>query len=302
MTELYYPHHTVFGGLDAHQSDLAHAQLVVIPAPVEYTVSYGTGTARGPDAILAASAMVELYDVELDAVPMQQGIATLAELDFAGLSHAEALHRVQAAVAEVVAHQQLPITLGGEHSLTAPCVRAIQTAADFAPLGIVQFDAHSDLRQEYEETPLSHACAMRRTLEVPGVTLLEVGIRSTSPEEMHDLRAGLAGVTILWAHALHAGTADFAAALAGLPARVYITVDLDGFDPSIIPAVGTPEPGGLGWYEMLAMIRTIARTKSVVGADIVELAPTPPITTSDFIAAKFAYRLMGEILSGRRQG
>lgn len=294
--DLYQPSALLFGDVGRERGQLAQARAVIIPAPLEYTVSYGTGTAEGPAAILAASTQMELYDEELDATPAQQGIGTLATLEFAELSHAEALGRIHDAVAAVIAHHQLPVTIGGEHSLTAPCVRAIQEAADHAPLGVVQFDAHSDLRQDYEETPLSHACAMRRVLEVLGVALLAVGIRSMSEEEIHDRRAGLAPATILWAHQLAVGTADFAGALADLPERVYITIDLDCFDPGSMPAVGTPEPGGLGWYQVLGMLRQIAATKTVVGCDIVELAPIPGLAAPDFFAAKLTYRLLGAIL------
>jgi agmatinase len=302
MDQLYHSHTTLFGDVGDTVGALATARAVIIPAPLEYTVCYGKGTANGPAAIIAASTQMELYDEELDAVPAEHGIATLAPLDFTGLSHADALQQIHDAVATVVAHGQLPVTLGGEHSLTAPCVRAIQEAAGFTPLGIVQFDAHSDLRPAFEGSPLSHASAMRRALDVAGVSLLEVGIRSMSEEERADWRAGHINPTILWAFELAAGRADFAAALAALPARVYITIDLDCFDPGIMPAVGTPEPGGLGWYSVLGMIRAIAMTKQVVGCDVVELAPIPDLNAPDFLAAKLVYRMLGAIFASRQGG
>ena len=296
MEELYRSHTTLFGDVGPELGALEQAQAVIISAPLEYTVCYGEGTGNGPAAIIAASSQMELYDEEIDAVPADYGIGTLAPLDFTGISHDAALSRIHDAVAVVVQHGQLPIVLGGEHSLSAPCVRAVQEADQFAPLGVVQFDAHSDLRQEYEGTPNSHASAMRRVLDIPGVELLSIGIRSMSVEEHADWHAGVVKATILWAHALAAGKTNFAAALAALPERVYITVDLDCFDPSIMPATGTPEPGGLGWYSVLGMIRAIAASKHVVGCDIVELAPIVGLNAPDFLAAKLVYRMLGALL------
>jgi agmatinase len=302
MDDLYHTHTILFGDVGTEAGALASARAVVVPVPLEYTVCYGKGTAAGPQAILAASHQMELYDEESDSIPASNGIATLAPLDFADLSHAEALERVHDAIAAVIAHGQLPVALGGEHSLTPPCVRAVQESANHAPLGVIQFDAHSDLRSEYEGTPLSHASAMRRTLEIPGVALLAVGIRSMSVEEREALRDGQAQARILWAHELAAGRADFAGALASLPERVYITIDLDCFDPGIMPAVGTPEPGGLGWYGVLGMLRAIAETKRIVGCDIVELAPITGLHAPDFLAAKLTYRLLGAYFASHRGG
>ncbi|MBA3825672.1 MAG: agmatinase [Ktedonobacterales bacterium] len=301
--ELYRSHATLFGLVnEAYDGSLAHARAVIIPAPLEYTVSYGTGTAQGPAAILAASTQMELYDEELGSVPATHGIGTLAPLDFTDLTIVDALAQIEAAVAAVLDHNQLPLTLGGEHSLTPACVRAVQAAADYAPLGVVQFDAHGDLRSEYEGSPYSHASAMRRTLEIPHVELLEVGIRSISEGEIADLASGAVRARILYAHQLATGGADFAAALAALPERVYITIDVDGFDPASMPATGTPEPGGLGWYSVVGMLRLICATKTVVGVDVVELAPIPGLHAPDFLVAKLIYRLLGAYFAGREGG
>ena len=301
--EHYRSHDTLFGAVNAaYDGTLPHAHAVIIPAPLEYTVSYGTGTAGGPAAILAASAQMELYDEEMGTIPATHGIGTLAALDFTGLGIEVALEVIEAAVAEVLDHDQLPVTLGGEHSLTPACVRAVQAATDYAPLGVVQIDAHADLRMEYEGTRLSHACAMRRTLEIPHVELLAVGIRSISEGEIADLASGDVRANILYAHQLAAGKADFAAALADLPERVYITIDVDGFDPALMPATGTPEPGGLGWYGVLGMLRRICATKTVVGVDVVELAPIAGMHAPDFLVAKLVYRLLGAYFVGRTEG
>lgn len=301
MDHAYHAHTTLFGDVGSDLGELARARAVIIPAPLEYTVCYGEGTSQGPAAIIAASSQMELFDEELQEVPAERGIATLAPLDFTDLSHAEALNRIELAVTAVLDHGQLPVTLGGEHSITPACVRAVQHAANSAPLGVVQFDAHADLRMEYEDTPLSHASAMRRVIEIPNVSLLEVGIRSISPGEISDLKAGHAQATILWAHDLAAGKTDFPGALAKLPERVYITIDVDCFDPGIMPSTGTPEPGGLGWYGVLGMIRAIAATKHVVGFDVVELAPVPGVHAPDFLAAKLVYRVLGAIFHHQQE-
>ncbi|HEY7125141.1 MAG TPA: agmatinase [Ktedonobacterales bacterium] len=305
MTEQRLPQEEVptanirFGDPPGAWGDLQTAAAVILPAPLEYTVCYGRGTAEGPAAILAASTQMELYDEMLDWVPMSVGIATQPVPSYAGLSQEEALEQIQAAVAETLARGQLPVTLGGEHSLTPACLRAVQAAANFAPLGLISFDAHADMRASYEGTPLSHACAMRRALEIPGVSALEVGIRSISPEEVDDIRQLRPALEIVWGHQV--GEAPRTSLLERLPERVYVTVDLDVFDPASMPAVGTPEPGGIGWYEFLRLFQTIAERKQIVGLDVVELAPLAGMSHPDFFAAKLVYKMLSHTFFARRQ-
>lgn len=286
-----HPSSMQFGDPPLPWGDPETAVAVVIPAPLEYTVCYGQGTSQGPAAIIAASTQMDLYDETLDWTPMSAGIATLPALSYDGLSHEEALLRTEQAVAEVLAMGKLPVTLGGEHSLTPACVRAVQQAADFAPLGLISFDAHADMRASYLGTPLSHACAMRRALEIPGVRALELGIRSISPEEVDDIRQEQPPLKIVWAHQVR--EVQFDALLEQLPERVYVTVDLDAFDPASMPAVGTPEPGGISWYEFLHFFRQIIERKRIVGLDVVELAPIAGLSHPDFFAAKLVYRMLG---------
>lgn len=275
------------------------AAAVIIPAPLEYTVCYGEGTHLGPAAIIAASTQMELYDEVLDWTPMSAGIATHPALAYEGLSQEAALQATEQAAAAVLARGQLPVTLGGEHSLTPACLRAVQQVGGFAPLGLISFDAHADMRASYEGTLLSHACAMRRSLEIPGISALELGIRSISPEEVadiHDLRPPL---EIVWAHRYAEVPLD--ALLNRLPSRVYVTVDLDVFDPSCMPAVGTPEPGGIGWYDFLRAFQRIAEQKQIVGLDVVELAPIAGLSHPDFFAAKLVYKMLGYTFLQQRQ-
>lgn len=283
-----------FGDPPEPWGDLKTAAAVIIPAPLEYTVCYGQGTRQGPGAILAASTQMELYDEVLDWIPMSAGIATWPTPLDVGLSHEAALQEIVQAVGSVLALGKLPITLGGEHSLTPACLRAVQQSRDFAPLGLISFDAHADMRESYEGTPFSHACAMRRALEIPGIHALELGVRSISPEEIADIRREEPPLEIVWAHQL--GEMELSNLLDHLPSDVYITVDLDVFDPSFMPAVGTPEPGGIGWYEFLSIYRIIARQKHIVGVDVVELAPIANLSHPEFFAAKLVYKMLGMAL------
>jgi agmatinase len=240
---------------------------------------------------------MELYDEVLDWIPMSAGIATQPALAFEGLSQEAALQATEQAVADVLARGQLPVALGGEHSLTPACLRAVQRAGDFAPLGLISFDAHADMRASYEGTPLSHACAMRRALEIPGISALELGIRSISPEEVADIRETHPTLEIVWAYQF--AEMRLGALLEQLPPRVYVTVDLDVFDPSCMPAVGTPEPGGIGWYEFLRVFQLTAQQKEIVGLDVVELAPIAGLNHPDFFAAKLVYKMLGQLFVQR---
>ncbi len=276
------------------------AAAVIIPAPLEYTVCYGQGTRQGPAAIIAASTQMDLYDEVLDWTPMDVGIATQPALDYAGLSHEDALRVTEQAVAAVAARGQLPLTLGGEHSLTPACVRAVQQVADYAPLGLISFDAHADMRGTYLGSAISHACAMHCALETPGVSALELGIRSISAEEMAEIRETHPPLEIVWAHRYAA--MDLAALLDKLPPRVYVTVDLDAFDPSCMPAVGTPEPGGISWYDFLRAFQLITEKKQIVGLDVVELAPIAGLHFADYFAARLVYKMIGYTFVGSRRG
>ena len=289
---------TQFGDPPAPWGNLETAAAVIIPAPLEYTVCYGEGTAQGPAAIIAASTQMELYDEVFDWIPMSAGIATAPAVAYDGLSQEAALQATEQAVADVLARGQLPVTLGGEHSLTPACIRAVQQHGNFAPLGLINFDAHADMRASYEGTPLSHACAMRRSLEIPGVRVLELGIRSISPEEVSDIRETNPALEIVWAHQY--AEMRLSDLLDRLPERVYVTVDLDAFDPSIMPAVGTPEPGGIGWYDFLRAFQLIVEKKQSVGLDVVELAPIAGLNHPDFFAAKLVYKMLGHVFRQQR--
>ena len=278
---------TQFGAPDAPYCDPKTARITIIPAPMEYSVCYMKGTEHGPQAILNASSQMELYDEELDSCPIELGIYTRPALDYRGMDHATALHVTGDAVREVLQRGQLPLTIGGEHSLSAPLIAAVR---DYYPdLTVVHIDAHGDLRNEYEGTHLSHACIERRVVDM-GIPLTEIGIRSFSPEEAAFLKTG-PDVAVVWGYTLANGTATIP--WERLSQHTYVTIDLDALDPSEMPAVGTPEPGGLHWYQLLDLFREICQRTTIVGMDVVELCPMEGQTRADFLAAKLVYKMIG---------
>ncbi|MBA2287260.1 MAG: agmatinase [Ktedonobacteraceae bacterium] len=278
---------TQFGAPDGPHCDPATARVTIIPAPMEYSVCYMQGTRHGPQAILNASSQMELYDEELDNCPIEVGVWTRPVLDYGGMDHATALKVTGEAAREVLQRGQLPFIIGGEHSLSAP---PIATVRDYFPdVTVVHIDAHGDLRNEYEGTPLSHACIERRVVEM-GIPLTEIGIRSFSPEEAEFMKSR-PDVAIVWGHQIARGSAVIP--WERLTQHTYVTIDLDALDPAEMPAVGTPEPGGLHWYQLLDLFREICRRTTIVGMDVVELCPMAGQTRADFLAAKLIYKMIG---------
>lgn len=279
-----------FGNLPPEDSDIDNARAIVLPVPYEGTTSYGHGTKDGPMAILRASAQVELYDDELDWSPVLAGIATAAEVPISRKDYFEPVRQARQVVEEALSRDLFPVMLGGEHTISLGAIEAAR--ATYPDLCVLQIDAHADLRAEYEETPASHASVMRRVCEL-GVPLVQVAIRNVSAEEMaywKDRRPS----AIFWDRTWHSREWGPADVFAALPSRhVYVTIDLDGLDPADMPAVGTPEPGGLRWHEVLDVLRPVFREKDVVAADVVELMPIPGLTAPDFLAAKLVYKLIG---------
>jgi agmatinase len=290
-----------FLGLPAPYSDIARAQVLILPIPFEATVSYGHGTAHGPAALIEASKQVELYDREFDREPaLDYGIHTLSTLKLSD-EPVVALEQIAAAVAQAAHTGKLVVGLGGEHTISVGFGQGLLQALG-GPLTIVQIDAHSDLRDEYEDSPYSHACIARRLLETPAIEqVLQLGIRSVCSEEVSFARSQPGRVRIWYAEEVHAGAwrEEFVARLKGR--RVYLTIDVDGLDPSIVPATGTPEPDGLTWTETLSIIRSVAQTAPIIGIDCVELAPHPGQHAADFAVAKLLYKTISLSLEGPRK-
>lgn len=279
-----------FLGLPEEHSSFDQAAVLLLPIPFEATVSYGSGTRYGPAAIIEASQQVELYDREFDCEPaLEYGVHTLAPLQ---LSHdpETAVAQISAATASAAAGGKLVVGLGGEHTVSVGFGRGLLQAVG-GPITVVQIDAHSDLRDSYEDTPYSHACIARRLLEMDGIEqVLQLGIRSVCTEEVQFVRQNPQRARVWYAEQVHdlSWVAEFIERVRGR--RVYLTIDVDGLDPAIVPATGTPEPDGLTWAETLHILRTLAANATIVGIDCVELAPQDNLHGADFAVAKLIYK------------
>ena len=275
-----------FLGLPEEASRYETSRVVVLPVPFERTTSYARGTADGPAAIVAASQQVELWEEMLRSEPWRMGICTLPPFTPAAEDLGGALAELEAEAHRHLAAGKFLVTLGGEHSLTSPPVRAARTV--HGEIGVVQFDAHADLRAEYDGTPWSHASVMRRIHDA-GIPALAVGIRALSDEEARLIADR--DLPTIWGWELPAPD-RFVALLERLPQKVYLTFDVDFFDPSVMAATGTPVPGGGTWYPTLACLRELFRRKTVVAMDVVELMPRPGQHDCDFLAASLVHKCL----------
>ncbi len=271
------------------------ARCVVIPFGLEASVSYGSGTAKGPQAIMAASHQLELFDEELWREPYKDyGIAAVPEPKIAK-SVPAALDQLEGLVEAVLADGRMPFVIGGEHSITAGAIRPF--ARRFDDLVVLHFDAHADLRDGYLGEYYSHASAMRRVLDHANISLVSVGIRAISEPEARFIEASRGRIHVHYGHAQASwNIEDIVAPLVGKP--VYVTFDIDGLDGTIMPATGTPTPAGLSYLQSLAILRRAAEVSRIVGMDLVELAPIPGLHACDFLAAQLAYKMMSYALSG----
>ena len=275
-----------FGGAMPIMRSFDDSRVVILPVPVDRTTSYVSGTRNGPREILEASSHMELWDEEIGADVHGVGIFTLPPMELPFGEMTPLMDEIRRVAGEILARDKFLVTLGGEHSITPPLVAA--AAARFKGLSVLQIDAHADLRDCYMGTPHNHACAMRRSLEYARVT--QVGIRSMSAEEA-DAAPGL-NTSIFYDATMRRDPQWIDRIVDTLSGPVYITIDVDGLDPAIMPATGTPEPGGLSWYEILAILRaTIART-TVVACDVVELSPLPGLMAPNFLCAKLIYKIL----------
>ncbi len=282
------PHATPFLGLPEEKAkSLEDAQVIVVPFGYEGGVSYGKGAAAAPEAVLKASHYLELYDEVLDAEPFRVGIATLAQPEIP--RQPEAMRDVLAATTGTLLDRgKFVAVIGGDHSITSGFVQAI--ADRHEAFGVLQLDAHADLRDSYEGSPLSHACVMARIREITPHTL-QVGIRSLSVEEARLVKDE--NLSLCTMHRFRRGEFDLDAALQRLPEKLFITADVDVFDWSVIASTGTPEPGGMLWDECMDLLTTVFHSKTVVGFDVVELAHRDHDPNSPFATAKLIYKMIG---------
>ncbi len=281
------PHPTPFLSPPPEFRDFNRAKVVVVPIPYEGGISHGAGTADGPRAILEASGQLEFYDEVLDAEPMEVGIATVEapEIPPDPEGMVSAVFRVSEAMLK---QGKFVVVLGGDHSITSGYIKALERL--HPSLGVIQLDAHADLRETYDGSPLSHACVMARIREITPHTV-QIGIRSLSADEARRVRRE--GLSLCTLQQWRTGAFDLEEALARLPEHVFITVDVDVFDWSVVSGTGTPEPGGLLWDEGLGILKSIFNAKKVVGFDVVELSYRKGDLNSPFAVAKLIYKMIG---------
>ena len=278
-----------FGGIaEAEFSSFENARILVWPVSYEGTVSYGGGTGQGAAAIIDASRNMELYDDETDAEVYKLGIHTLA--DSPSIDPPERMmNSLYERAKELISSGKFLTMIGGEHSVSAPVIRA--HAEKYEDISVLQIDAHADLRDTYDGTPHSHASIMARVVKDLRIPSVQVGIRSISAAEARAL--DLLPTRIFWARDIVGRDDWWEDAVEGLTENVYLTIDIDGLDPSLVSATGTPEPGGLGWYETIGLIRTLAKKRNVIGMDLTEYSYVEGHSASAFLCAKLIYKTLG---------
>lgn len=290
----FYPTHN-FAALSAELSNEETSKIVVLPIPYESTTTYRAGCRRGPDAIIKASTNMELYDEELQCEPCNVGIHTSAPFDVVDDAK-EMIARIDAVATAYLKKGKFLTGLGGEHTVTLGMVKAFQRK--YSNLSVLHLDAHADFRQSYHGNKYNHACAARRISEISHI--VQVGVRSLSSEEAQALRKKK--IVTFWSNEFRkSGLAEARDSLINrlienLTSEVYVSIDVDVFDPSIMPAVGTPEPGGLLWDDVLDIMRAVSDAREIVGLDLVELAPVDGMVHSEFMAARLIYKIWGYAL------
>jgi agmatinase len=283
--------------LDIDSVDFKKAQVVIVSFGFEATTTYGKGTKNGPAAIIKASSQVELFDEELWQETYKKiNIFTHSEIKPGRLAIA-AKKQISAAISKILAEKKLPITLGGEHSITPFIIEEYKK--HFGNFSILQFDAHADLRDGYLGQKYSHAAAMRRCLDSQDINLVQIGVRNISNEndELNFWQKNQCRVKTFWAKDKKQWKIE--EILKSLKRKVYLTFDVDTFDSSVMPATGTPEPGGLDWYEISNILKAVAKNKKIIGADFVELAPIKNFFAPDFLVAKLIYKTIGYIFKNQ---
>ncbi len=275
-----------FLGIDEEYSSIEYSKYVILPVPYEATTSYGSGTQKGPQAIIDASQYVELFDEGLDIEIYKSGIHTARSIVFLG-SVKEDFENISNTFRHYLKQNKFVIGIGGEHSISLPIYKAYHDI--YENLSVLQFDAHSDLRDEYERTRFSHACVMKRIYE-ENPNIVQVGIRSQCMEEADFIKEKK--IDTFYAYNLKK-TGLNETIIDNLNQNIYITIDVDFFDPAIMPSTGTPEPGGFLWDETIDFLKKVFKKRNVVGLDVVELSPITNLPAPNFMVAKLIYKLIG---------
>ncbi len=280
-----------FLDLEPTYSRYETSRFVILPIPYEGTVSYGKGTAKAPKAIIKASTQVELFDEELEGEFFQAGVFTAGAVDCRAVSSEEVQQSIEKTSSELLADGKFVLALGGEHSISAGLVKA--AARHWPGLSVLHLDAHADLRDSYQDNKYSHACVMSRISEL-SVPTVSVGVRSYSQEESELLSGKIDRVVTAREIAKDRPASEewMDRVLAALSDKVYVSVDIDVFDPGQAPGTGTPDPGGLDWYEVTGLLRRVSQNKHIVSADIVEVIPKAAGEVTEFLAARLAYKII----------
>ncbi|MBW1974176.1 MAG: agmatinase [Deltaproteobacteria bacterium] len=283
-----------FYGLKNDPESWEKARAVIIPVPYDGTTTYVSGTREGPRAVILASRELEPYDEETGTEPWKFGIFTLEELPVVVSSPEEMVALVKDVSLRVIQSGKIPVLLGGEHLMSLGVIQAIGSGYGKEEVTILHFDAHADLRDEYQSSRYSNACVMRRALEF--FPVVSIGVRSLTREE-HEFAIGNSDVNIFFAQNIWESPKILDEAIKLLNPHVYVTIDLDVLDPSIMPAVGTPEPGGITWYQLLKILRHTSETRKIIGFDVMELRPIPGNVAPDFTAARLIYKMLAYVFS-----
>lgn len=278
-----------FCGLPSTPATYGAASIVVLPIPFDKTSTWMKGADKGPAALIEASQYLEFYDIETDSEVLNKGIFTAAPIR--AVSSEALIKRTDSTVSRYLADNKFVVVLGGEHSVSVGVIKAY--ARQYDDLSILHLDAHADSRDFYEGSRFNHACVIARAREYTN-NIISVGIRSMDVSE----RAGMERKRMFFAHEIYDTNAWIPKAVRLLSENVYVTIDVDVFDPGIMPSTGTPEPGGLGWYQVLKLLRAVSKVKRIVGFDVVELCPSSA-KASDFLAAKLVYTLISYVFSGK---
>lgn len=288
-----------FGGdqIRPEYAEFKKSKAIILQCPYEATASYKKGTKKGPEAIIDASAYLEMFDDELKVETYKIGIYTKPPMDIENLSSEDMIEKIRQEVLDAVKSEKLPVILGGEHSISIGAVKALKEV--YKDMSILHLDAHHDLRDEYTGTKLSHACVTRRFLEYCPV--VQTGVRSLCKDEHDFIMSNPSNLKVVTVYDILEEPLWKEEVVKSLSDTVYISLDMDVFDPAIVPAVGTPEPGGIGWYEMLDLLKMVIKNKRIVGFDLMELMPIENMAASDFLAAKLLYRILGYIYFSRRK-
>ncbi len=275
-----------FASLEPEHSNFPNSWAVIVPVPYDATTTYGPGTRNGPASLLQASGQLELFDEELEYEVYTKGICTISPLEPEVNSPREMVEKVGAVVSRITDEGKFPVVVGGEHLVAVGAIRALARRQDFK---VIHLDAHADLRESYQGSRYSNACVMRLVSE--DCEFISVGIRSMSREEHQYMEAN----SLRYFHAIDIITRreQVIRELSDLAGgKIYISIDLDVLDPSVMPSVGTPEPGGIGWYDLLSVLKELCRGAEILGFDVVELSPQPGNVAPDFLAAKLIYKLL----------